>query len=104
MMAMSVQPPLAQGGVLPSQPITESRGWSAPGVPVLVAGVVATLAGAGLLALGIALKDGAVTTTLAVLGILLLLASGLDYCGLTPVTAGHARVVQLFRRHRGPLP
>ncbi len=95
---MSVQEPVAQ--VLPSQPITEREAWSAPGVPVLVAGVVAVLVAIGLLATGIALKSGG-GTALIVLAALVFIAAGLAFRGLTSVVAGQARVVQLFGRYRG---
>jgi regulator of protease activity HflC (stomatin/prohibitin superfamily) len=99
-MAMSVQEPVAQ--VLPSQPVTEREAWSAPGVPVLVAGVVAGLAAIGLLAAGIALKSGG-GTALIVLAVLVFIAAGLAFRGLTSVVAGQARVVQLFGRYRGTI-
>ena len=98
---MSAQVLATPGGILPSQPVSERKGWSAPGVPVLIGGIVVLLAAVALLGLGIALKDGAVTTTLVVLAALLILAAGLAFRGLTPVTLGQARVVQLFGRYRG---
>ena len=98
---MSAQVPATPGGILPSQPISERKGWSTPGVPVLIGGIVVLLAAVAVLGLGIALKDGAVTTTLVVLAALLILAAGLAFRGLTPVTLGQARVVQLFGRYRG---
>ncbi len=97
---MSVQEPVAQ--VLPSQPITERKAWSAPGVPILVASVVAVLVAIALLATGIALKSGA-GTALIVLAALVFIAAGLAFRGLTPVVAGQARVVQLFGRYRGTI-
>jgi hypothetical protein len=51
--AMSVEA-LSRAGQQPdSVPIAESAGWSAPGVPVLVTGVVLLLAAIILLVLGI---------------------------------------------------
>ncbi len=97
---MSVQEPVAQ--VLPSQPITERKAWSAPGVPILVAGVVAVLVAIALLATGISLKSGA-GTALIVLAALVFIAAGLAFRGLTPVVGGQARVVQLFGRYRGTI-
>ena len=97
---MSVQEPVAQ--VLPSQPITERTGWSAPGVPILVASVVAVLVAIALLATGIALKSGT-GTALIVLAALVFIAAGLAFRGLTPVVGGQARVVQLFGRYRGTI-
>jgi regulator of protease activity HflC (stomatin/prohibitin superfamily) len=100
-MAMSAQESAGPGGVLPVPPITERKAWAAPGVPVLIAAIVVLLLGIGLLSLGIALKDGAGTSALIVLGALLMIAAGLSFRGLTPVTAGQARVVQLFGRYHG---
>jgi regulator of protease activity HflC (stomatin/prohibitin superfamily) len=100
-MTMSAQVPVAPGGILPSQPISERKAWFAPGVPVLIGGIVILLVAIGLLGLGIALQAGGVTTTLVVLAALLILAAGLSFRGLTPVTLGQARVVQLFGRYRG---
>ena len=84
---MSVQEPVAQ--VLPSQPITERAGWSAAGVPVLVAGVVAALVAIALLATGIALKSGG-GTALIVVAALVFIAAGLAFRGLTPVVTSRA--------------
>ena len=53
---MSAQVPATPGGILPSQPISEREGWFAPGVPVLVGGIVILLVAIGLLGLGTALK------------------------------------------------
>src|ERR1700761_8773714 len=100
-MTMSAQVPAAPGGILPPQPISERKVWFAPGVPVLIGGIVILLVALGLLGAGIALKAGGVTTTLVVLAALLILAAGLAFRGLTPVTLGQARVVQLFGRYRG---
>src|SRR6201996_7041819 len=100
-MTMSAQVPAVPGGILPSQPISEREGWFAPGVPVLIGGIVVLLVAVGLLGLGITLQAGGVTTTLVVLAALLILAAGLAFRGLTPVTLGQARVVQLFGRYRG---
>jgi regulator of protease activity HflC (stomatin/prohibitin superfamily) len=84
------QPPVARP--------TETAGWSAPGVPVLVAGLV-------MLAIAIALfsvhPGGAATVALAVVGVVLVIGACLAFGGLTPVVAGQARVIQLFGRYRG---
>jgi regulator of protease activity HflC (stomatin/prohibitin superfamily) len=89
-------------GVRSSQQVAESKGWSAPGVPVLVAGVVLALAGAGVLAGSTHLSSpGAGRDALIAIGVVLLLAAVLAFRGLTSVVAGQARVVQLFGRYRG---
>ena len=82
------------------QPFTETSGRHAPGVPVLLGGIVALAAAIGLFA---ARPGGAATVVLTVLGILLVLVSALAFAGLTPVVAGEARVVQLFGRYRGTI-
>jgi regulator of protease activity HflC (stomatin/prohibitin superfamily) len=89
-------------GACGSQQVAESEGWSAPGVPVLVAGVVLALAGTGVL-VGIvpsSLPDAGRDALIAI-GVVLLLAAALAFRGLTSVVAGQARVVQLFGRYRG---
>ncbi|HLI41419.1 MAG TPA: SPFH domain-containing protein [Streptosporangiaceae bacterium] len=90
-------------GELALRQITEIEGWSAPGVPVLAAGIAMLLAAIGLLAAGIALSPGAGPVALVVVGIVLLLAGLTAVLGLTPVVAGQARVIQLFGRYRGTL-
>ncbi|HEX5302287.1 MAG TPA: SPFH domain-containing protein [Streptosporangiaceae bacterium] len=89
-------------GARSTQQVAESEGWSVPGVPVLVAGVVLALAGAGVLA-GIvpSSSPGAGRNALIAIGVVLLLAAALAFRGLTSVVAGQARVVQLFGRYRG---
>ena len=95
---MSAQdPPSPDPGPAPQQ-FTETGGWFAPGVPVLLGGIVAVLGAIGLFS---AHPGGAATTVLIVLGVLLVLAAALAFAGLTPVVAGEARVIQLFGRYRG---
>jgi|SRR5579875_242217 regulator of protease activity HflC (stomatin/prohibitin superfamily) len=100
---MSAQVPVPADGELALRQITEIEGWSAPGVPVLAAGIAMLLAAIGLLAAGIALSPGAGPVALVVVGIVLLLAGLTAVLGLTPVVAGQARVIQLFGRYRGTL-
>src|SRR5499427_10822066 len=93
---------LASPGPQPAgQQMAERRGWSAPGVPVLVLGIALLLAGIWLLVRGIGQVPGPAHTILVVVAVLLLVAGGLALHGLTPVVAGEARVVQLFGRYRG---
>jgi regulator of protease activity HflC (stomatin/prohibitin superfamily) len=97
---MSTQGPSAQGR--PAQ-ISETEGRSAPGLLVLVAGIVAILIAIALIVLGIVLKSAAPTTTLIIIAVLILAAGQLAVRGLTSVVAGEARVVQLFGRYRGTI-
>jgi regulator of protease activity HflC (stomatin/prohibitin superfamily) len=98
---MTAQAPVRPGQELAPRPVAESKGWSAPGVPVLGAGVVLLLAGIELLIRGINHAAGAAHTVLLVVAVLLLIAGVLALHGLTSVVAGEARVVQLFGRYRG---
>jgi len=77
-------------------------GWSAPGVRVLVAGIVMLLAGVVLLALGVSLGPNAAGPIALIWAAAVLIIAGyLALRGLTPVVAGEARVIQLFGRYRG---
>ena len=82
--------------------IAESEGWSAPGVRVMVTGIVMLLAGIVLLALGVSLGPNAAgPIALIWIAALLLVVGYLALRGLTAVVAGEPRVVQLFGRYRG---
>jgi hypothetical protein len=98
---MAVQAPVKPGQGLAPRPVAESKGWSAPGVPVLGAGVVLLVAGIELLIRGINHAAGTAHTLLIVVAVLLLIAALSALHGLTPVVAGEARVVQLFGRYQG---
>ena len=100
---MAVQATVKPGHGLAPRPLAESKGWSAPGVPVLGAGVVLLVAGIVLLIRGIHHGAGAAHTILLVVAVLLLIAALLALHGLTPVVAGEARVVQLFGRYQGTI-
>ena len=95
---MSAQDPFSPDPGPAPQQFTETAGWFAPGVPVLVAGIVAVLVAIGLFTRH---PSGAAHAVLVVLGILLVLAAAAAFGGLTPVVAGEARVIQLFGRYRG---
>jgi hypothetical protein len=70
-------------------PIAEREARSAPGVPVLIAGIVMLVAAIVLLILGIALGPGNPgPASLIVLAGLLAVANQLALRGLTPVVAG----------------
>jgi hypothetical protein len=100
---MSTQAPVGQGEPAASAQISETEGWSAPGVQVLVASIVAMLVAVGLFVLGVMLKSAAPTTTLIIIAVLIFIVGQLAARGLTPVVAGEARVVQLFGRYRGTI-
>jgi regulator of protease activity HflC (stomatin/prohibitin superfamily) len=87
----------------PNRRVTEREAWSAPGVLVLVLGIVMLLAAVALLVFGGAALSGAGRTAVIVAGVLLILAAHLAFRGLTPVVAGEARAVQLFGRYRGTI-
>ena len=99
---MSVEA-LSRAGQQPdSVPIAESAGWSAPGVQVLVTGVVLVLAAIVLLVLGISMgANSAGPIALICVAVLLAISGHLALRGLTSVVAGEARVIQLFGRYRG---
>src|SRR3974390_3266531 len=101
--AMIAQAPASPGKQLSQPPMAERGGWSAPGIAVLIAGVVLVIATIALLVRGINHGAGAAHTTLIVVGELLLIAALLALHGLTPVVAGEARVVQLFGNYRGTI-
>jgi regulator of protease activity HflC (stomatin/prohibitin superfamily) len=104
---MSADVPAGAGRVpgsrqLGSRQLAESQGWSAPGVRVLVAGIVMLLAGVVLLVLGISLGPNAAGPIALIWAAAVLIIAGyLAVRGLTPVVAGEARVIQLFGKYRG---
>ena len=100
---MTFQDPAGEGVAAAARRVTEREAWSAPGVGILVAGVVIVLVGAGLLALGLTSGGGAGAIALTVVGILLLIVGDPTLRGLVPVQAGEARVVQLFGRYHGTI-
>jgi SPFH domain / Band 7 family len=90
------------GPGLASTPMTERAARFLPGLRMLVLGIVLLLAGAALAALTAHLHHVAATTML-VLCVLVFLAAAGVLRGLTSVTPGHARVVQLFGKYRGTI-
>jgi len=102
--AMSARVSVGAGQERTAGPIAEREARSAPGVPVLIAGIVMLVAAIVLLILGIALGPGNPgPASLIVLAGLLAVANQLALRGLTPVVAGEARVIQLFGSYRGTI-
>ncbi|HEY2579221.1 MAG TPA: SPFH domain-containing protein [Streptosporangiaceae bacterium] len=82
----------------PTPDIAERRAASMPGIPLLALGILGFAVGGILLGVGSS-SGGAGPET--VIGVLLLILSGLPLQGLTPVMAGEARVIQLFGKYIG---
>jgi regulator of protease activity HflC (stomatin/prohibitin superfamily) len=100
---MAPQASVGPGHELDQRQIAEGGAWSVPGVRMLAAGIAVLVAGIVLLTLGVKHGAGAGQTALILVAILLFIAAGLVFGGLTSVVAGEARVVQLFGRYRGTL-
>jgi regulator of protease activity HflC (stomatin/prohibitin superfamily) len=96
--AMNMQIPVEPGQELASVHLTETRGWSAPGVLVLIVGLAVLLVA---VVLGVVNPGGAATIALIVIAAVLAAAVVLAFCGLVSVVAGEARVIQLFGQYRG---
>jgi regulator of protease activity HflC (stomatin/prohibitin superfamily) len=97
---MTAEVPVGSGQGLAPRPVNESVAWSAPGVRVLVAGVLTALAGIALLVLHSAVSGDWILTAA---GIVVLILAALMFQGLTAVVVQEARVVQLFGRYRGTI-
>jgi regulator of protease activity HflC (stomatin/prohibitin superfamily) len=100
---MAIQQATGNGKEPPGRRVTEREAWSAPGVPVLVAGIGMLAGGVALLGVGVSLGGGAGPIMLIALGVILIIAGELALHGLTSVVAGEARAVQLFGRYRGSI-
>jgi SPFH domain / Band 7 family len=98
--AMSTQAPVRTGQEPAPAPVTEQEAWSTRGVKVLVAGVVAVLAGVAVV-WDSTRHSGGTATALVWAGVILLIIAALLLLGLTPVVPGQARVIQLFGKYRG---
>jgi regulator of protease activity HflC (stomatin/prohibitin superfamily) len=90
------------GPELPDRRVTERVAWFLPGLRMLVAGIVLLLAGVALAVVASHHSHG-VAAALALLCVLIFIASALALLGLTSVVPGRARVVQLFGRYRGTI-
>jgi hypothetical protein len=84
------------------QPVTEEPAWFLPGVRMLLLGIVVILAGVAV-AVGASHLTGAASIGLVLLAVLILLCGALMLAGLTPVSPGQARVIQLFGRYCGTI-
>ncbi len=84
------------------QPVTEKPAWFLPGVRMLLLGIVVILVGVAV-AVGASHLTGAASDGLILLTVLILLCGALMLAGLTPVSPGHARVIQLFGRYCGTI-
>jgi regulator of protease activity HflC (stomatin/prohibitin superfamily) len=78
--------------------LTETAGWSTPGVLGLLVGLALVVVAVVSFAVH---PGGAATVALVVIGVLLIVAASLAFGGLTPVVPGEARVIQLFGQYRG---
>ena len=99
---MTLQTPATTGPQMASSPVAERQARSAPGVTVLVAGIVAALAGVAVLVYA-GQQTGGAKTALVWVGIIVVIIAGTGLAGLTPVVPGQARVIQLFGKYRGTI-
>ncbi len=101
---MTVQAPVSTSHApAPAQvPIAERATSSTRGVKVLISGVVAILAAVAVLVYSGKQTDGT-KTALIWAGVIVLIGAGILLGGLTPVTPGQARVIQLFGKYRGTI-
>ena len=81
----------------------ERLAWSVAGVPVLAGGVAAAVCGGVAVGVHGVFSGAVVSDIFLAIGLLVLLVAALVLRGLTPVTPGQARVVQLFGRYKGTL-
>jgi regulator of protease activity HflC (stomatin/prohibitin superfamily) len=86
----------------PVQPVNEQRARSAPGLRMLVLGIIILLVGLALALLASHLTRG-LAIAVAIIDVLVFIAGALVLRGLTAVVPGQARVVQLFGRYRGTI-
>jgi regulator of protease activity HflC (stomatin/prohibitin superfamily) len=86
---------------MPAPSVRELAREGGPGVAALLAGMVLLLGGVALVVIGTAGGSDGPHIGLRILGILLIIAGVLGFRGLSTVTPGQARVVQLFGRYVG---
>ncbi|HEX3590614.1 MAG TPA: SPFH domain-containing protein [Pseudonocardiaceae bacterium] len=87
---------------MPAPRVEERPAQGAPGPVLLAVGLVVIIAGIVLFRLGVGnLGGGLVSGLLVALGVIVFAAGVLTMTGLTGITPGQARVVQLFGRYVG---
>ena len=84
------------------QPVTEKPAWFLPGVQMLLLGILVILVGV-VVVVSASHLSGTASHGLVLLAVLILLCGALMLAGLTPVSPGHARVIQLFGRYCGTI-
>jgi regulator of protease activity HflC (stomatin/prohibitin superfamily) len=82
--------------------VTEREAWGAPGIRVLLLGIVLVLVAVGLLVLS-GFSHGALKAAAIAVGVVLLIPAELCFHGLIGVVPGEARVVQLFGGYHGTI-
>jgi regulator of protease activity HflC (stomatin/prohibitin superfamily) len=97
---MTAQAP-EQGPVI--REVTEYEARSVPGVPVLIVGIIAILAGIALLYLAAHTNSGAGRAALVWVVVVVFVIDIFALRGLTPVIAGEGRAIQLFGSYRGTI-
>lgn len=85
------------------QPATESKARSAPGIPVLITGIVAILVGVALLYFDHKVTASTGRIALIWVAVIIFIVAISALRGLTPVVVGEARAVQLFGSYRGTI-
>ncbi len=92
----------ATGPELPRPPVTERRARSLPGLLMVALSIVLLAVGVVLIVLA-AHRSGGTNSVLTWLSVVVFVVFGSVLGGLTPVTPGRARVVQLFGKYRGTI-
>jgi regulator of protease activity HflC (stomatin/prohibitin superfamily) len=98
---MTVEAP-ARASREPAPAIAEYQAVGTRGVKILVIGIVAVLAGVALLVYQ-SKQTGGTKTALVWVAVILFIGAGILLAGLTPITPGQARVIQLFGKYRGTI-
>jgi regulator of protease activity HflC (stomatin/prohibitin superfamily) len=99
---MASQVLTAPGTQPASQQVTERTARFLPGLPMLVLGIALVVGGVALIVVA-SHHHGGAATAVVWLCVLIFVAASLVLGGLTPVTPGKARVVQLFGKYRGTI-